>query len=148
MDADLPASTPNEASKGASSDKRAFRRYHVSMAVLARAVPEDETARTERQNARRDPTVSVVVSDLSLSGLVFVAPRPFPTGSLVEIQFSLGAYVYPVRAVVKRCQGIDLPGRRAFRCAAQLVRGEGASRFIPVMARYLVKRFGSAGVSK
>ena len=129
--------TLEEALKGTAADKRAFRRYRVSMAVLVQAVPEEGSARTERENARRHPTVSVVVSDLSLSGLVFVSPRPFPSGCLVDLQFSLGAHVYPIRAVVKRSQVVALPGRRVFHCAAQLVRGENAVRFIPAVARYL-----------
>lgn len=137
--------TLGEALKGSAADKRAFRRYRVSMAVLAQAVPEENSARTDRENARRHPTVSVVVSDLSLSGLVFVSPRPFPPGCLVDLQFSLGAHVYPVRAVVRRSQVLALPGRRAFECAAQLTRGESAARFIPAVARYLAGRSGASG---
>lgn len=137
--------TLEEALKGSPSDKRAFRRYRVSMAVLVQAVPEGGSTRTERENARRHPTVSVVVNDLSLSGLVFVSPRPFPPGFLVELQFSLGAHLYPVRAVVRRSQVMDLPGRRVFECAAQLVRGGTVERFIPAVARYLAGRGGASG---
>ena len=129
--------TLEEALKGSAADKRAFRRYRVSMAVLVQAVPDEGSAWSERQNARRHPTLSVVVSDLSLSGLVFVSPRAFPPGCLVDLQFSLGAHVYPVRAVVRRSQVVALPGRRVFQCAAQLVRGESVTRFIPAVARYL-----------
>ena len=126
--------------KAASGDQRAFRRYPVNMAVLVRRVP-DETGRSDWAVVRRSPTASGLVTNLSLSGVVFVSPRPYAPGSLVEIQFSLGASIYPVRAVVKRGQVQWLPGRRAFECAAQFVRTESVTGFIPTVAKYLHRRY-------
>lgn len=116
--------------------RRAFERYKVSLTVLVQPVPEDGAG------ARRGGMVSAIVTDLSLSGLVFVSRRPHPPGSIVEVQISLGAHVYLIHAVVKRSQVLALPGRRAFQCAAQLVRGEAVARYIPALARYLYCRFG------
>lgn len=116
--------------------RRAFQRYQTSLTVLVQPAPEDSAG------ARRGGMVSAVVTDVSLSGLVFVSRRPHPPGSIVEVQISLGAHLYMVQAVVKRSQVLALPGRRAFQCAAQLVRGESVARYIPALARYLYQRFG------
>ncbi len=130
----------SEAMKAAAGDQRAWRRYPVCLTVLVQRILEDGVARSERETARRCPNVSVIVTDISLSGLVFVSSRPYPPGSLVEIQVSLGANVYPIHAVVKRSQVMLLPGRRAFACAAQFVQGEAVARFIPTVAKYLHRR--------
>ncbi len=116
--------------------RRAFQRYAVSLTVLVQPMAEDGAG------ARRGGMAAAVVTDVSLSGLVFVSRRPHPPGSLVEIQISLGAHVYLIRAVIKRSQVLALPGRRAFQCAAQLVRGDSVARYIPAMARYLYRRTG------
>lgn len=126
----------SEAVKGRADQRRAFQRYAVSLAVLVQPA-EDEGA-----VARRGGMTTTVVTNVSLSGLVFVSSRPHPPGSLVEIQISLGARVHLVRAVVRRSQILALPGRRAFQCAAQFVRGDSVTRFIPALARYLYLRFG------
>lgn len=126
----------SEAVKGRSDQRRAFQRYAVCLTVLVQPAVED------RAGARRRRMATAVVTNASLSGLVFVSNRSHPPGSLVEIQISLGAHVHLVRAVVKRSQLLALPGRRAFQCAAQLVRGDSVARFIPALARYLYGRFG------
>ncbi len=140
--ADAMRSRPADDAPGAGgpSEQRAFRRYGVSLAVLVQ--PVDAHAQ-----ARRSATVSAVVTDLSVSGLVFVSPRPHPPGSLVDVQISLGAHVFLVRAVVRRSQVLALPGRRTFQCAAQLACGEAAGRFIPAVARYLLHRQRAASGS-
>ncbi len=138
--------TLSEALKATGGDQRAWRRYPVSMTVLVRRVPE-QNGRSEWEQARRCPVISGLVTNISLSGVVFVSPRPYAPGSLVEIQISLGANTYPVRAVVKRGQVLLLPGRRVFQCAAQMVRGEEADRFIPTVAKYLQRRYGSTPAS-
>ncbi len=117
-----------------SEQRRAFRRYAVNLTVLVQPAAEGE-------GARRRGMTTTLVTDVSLSGLVFVSSRPYPLGSLVEIQISLGAHVHLVRAVVKRSQLLALPGRRAFRCAAQFVRADSVARFIPTLARYLYLRY-------
>ena len=86
---------------------------------------------------RRRGMAPAIVTNASLSGLVFVTNRPYPLGSLVELQISLGAHLHLVRAVVRRSQILALPGRRAFQCAAQFARGEEVTRFIPALARHL-----------
>ena len=113
--------------------RRAFQRYRVSLTVLVQ--PEAENG-----VRRRAGVTTALVTNASLSGLVFVSSRPHPPGSLVEIQVSLGAHVHRVRAVVRRSRTLTLPGRRAFECAAQLVRGEEVTRFIPALARHLYQR--------
>jgi len=125
----------SEATTDRSEQRRAFQRYAVSLTVLVQ--PAEDGA-----GARRRGMATTVVTNVSLSGLVFVSSRPHPPGSLVEIQISLGAHLHLVRAVVKRSQVLVLPGRRAFQCAAQFVRGDGVARFIPTLARYLYLRFG------
>ncbi len=122
---------------GGQREQRAFRRYGVSLAVLVQPVAAPAPT-------RRGATVSAVVTDLSVSGLVFVSNRPYPPGSLVDVQISLGAHVFLVRAVVRRSQVLALPGRRAFQCAAQLARGEAAARFVPAVAQYLLRRHRAA----
>lgn len=124
-----------EAVKGRSDQRRAFERYAVSLTVLVQPV-------TDGAGARRGGMATTLVTDVSLSGLVFVSSRLYPPGSLVEIQISLGAHVHLVHAVVKRSQTLALPGRRAFQCAAQFVRGDSVAGFIPALARYLYFRFG------
>lgn len=119
-----------EAMKDRSDQRRAFQRYAVSLAVLVQPA-EDGVG------ARRRGMTTAIVTNASLSGLVLVCARPYPPGSVVEVQISLGAHIHLVRAVVRRSQVLALPGRRAFRCAAQLVRGEEVTRFIPALARYL-----------
>jgi hypothetical protein len=133
--ADAMRSRPASAVPGAGgpSEQRAFRRYGVNLVVLVQ--PVDAHAQ-----ARRGAMISAVVTDLSVSGLVFVSPRPHPPGSQVDVQISLGAHVFLVRAVVRRSQILTLPGRRTFQCAAQLARGEAAARFVPAVARYLLQR--------
>lgn len=126
---------------GARREQRAFRRYGVSLAVLVQPAPGASVpGESARGAARRGATVSALVTDLSVSGLVFVSARPYPPGSLVDVQISIGAHVFLVRAVVRRSQVLSLPGRRAFQCAAQLARGEAAARFVPAVARYLLQR--------
>ncbi len=119
-----------EAMKDRSDQRRAFQRYAVSLAVLVQ--PAEDGA-----GARCRGMTTAIVTNASLSGLVLVCARPHPPGSVVEVQISLGAHVHLVRAVVRRSQVLVLPGRRAFRCAAQLIRGEEVTRFIPALARYL-----------
>lgn len=126
----------SEALTDRSDQRRTFQRYAVCLTVLVQPAVEDGAG------ARRRGMATAVVTNASLSGLVFVSSRPHPPGSLVEIQISLGARVHLVRAVVKRSQLLALPGRRAFQCAAQLARGESMTRFIPALARYLYGRFG------
>ncbi len=125
-----------ESVKAPSDQRRTFQRYAVSLAVLVQPAVEDGAG------TRRRGMATAVVTNVSLSGLVFVSTRPHPPGSLVEIQISLGAHVHVVRAVVKRSQLLALPGRRAFQCAAQLVRGDSVARFIPALAHYLYHKFG------
>jgi len=119
------------------SNQRAFQRYPVSMTVLVQRIDDDGIAYTEREKARRAPTASVVVTDISVSGLVFTATRPHPPSAVVEIQFCLGTRVFQIGAIVRRVQVLSLPGRRAFRCAAQFVCGEDIAEFIPAVAKYL-----------
>lgn len=126
----------SEAMQDRPEQRRAFQRYVVSLTVLVQPMAEDGAG------ARRGGMAAAVVTDVSLSGLVFVSRRPHPPGSLVEIQISLGAHVYLIRAVIKRSQVLALPGRRAFQCAAQLVRGDTVARYIPAKARYLYRRTG------
>ncbi len=120
----------SEALTERSGQRRAFQRYPVSLTVLVQPAPENGVL-------RRRGVTTALVTNASLSGLVFVSNRPHPPGSLVEIQISLGAHVHRVRAIVRRSQILTLPGRRAFECAAQLVRGEEVTRFIPALARHL-----------
>ncbi len=103
----------SEAMQDRPEQRRAFQRYVVSLTVLVQPMAEDGAG------ARRGGMAAAVVTDVSLSGLVFVSRRPHPPGSLVEIQISLGAHVYLIRAVIKRSQVLALPGRRAFQCAAR-----------------------------
>ena len=119
-----------------SEQRRSFQRYAVSLTVLVQPAPEEGAA------GRRRGMVTSLVTDASLSGLVFVSSRPHPPGSLVEIQVSLGTHIHLVRAVVRRSRILALPGRRAFQCAAQFVRGDEVTRFIPALARYFYCRFG------
>lgn len=140
-------SSDNCGMKAAPQDHRVFQRYRVSMTVLVQRISEEDFACSEREKARHSPTASVVVTDISLSGLVFVTSRPHPPGTLVEIQFCLGARVFRIRAVMKRTQILALPGRRSFQCAAQFVRGEAIAEFIPAVAKYLQKRFKSEDIS-
>lgn len=119
-----------EAMKDRSDQRRTFQRYPVSLAVLVQPAEDGP-------GARRRGMTTAIITNASLSGLVFVSARPYPPGSLVEVQISLGARVHLVRAVVRRSQVLALPGRRAFRCAAQLTRGDSVTRFIPALARYL-----------
>ena len=126
----------SEALTGRSGQRRAFRRYVVSLTVLVQPAAE------AGGDARRRATATALVTDASLSGLVFVSSRPHPPGSHVEIQVSLGAHIHSARAVIRRSQVLALPGRRAFQCAAQFVRGDGVTRFIPALARYLYCRHG------
>lgn len=126
----------SEALMERSGQRRAFQRYRVSLTVLVQPAAEDGVL-------RRRGVMTALVTNASLSGLVFISSRPHPPGSQVEIQVSLGAHVYRVRAVVRRSQILTLPGRRAFECAAQIVRGEEVTRFIPALARHLYhRRFG------
>lgn len=126
----------SEAITDRSGQRRAFQRYAVSLAVLVQPAA-DVGGGTGRRRM-----VTAIVTNASLSGLVFVSNRPHPPGSLVEIQISLGAQLHLVRAVTRRSQILALPGRRAFQCAAQFVRGDEVTRFIPALARYLHCRFG------
>ena len=125
-----------EAMTDRSGQHRVFQRYAVSLTVLVQPAAENGIG------ARRRRLVTALVTDASLSGLVFVSSRPHPPGSLVEIQISLGARIHLVRAVIRRSHLLALPGRRAFRCAAQLVRGDEVMQFVPALARYLYCRFG------
>ena len=127
---------PDRAKSGHSEQRRAFQRYPVSLTVLVQPAPEEGAA------GRRRGMMTSLVTDASLSGLVFVSSRPHPPGSLVEIQVSLGAHIHLVRAVVRRSRILALPGRRTFQCAAQFVRGDEVTRFIPALARYFYCRFG------
>ena len=127
---------PCEPKSGHSEQRRSFQRYAVSLTVLVQPAPEEGAA------GRRRGMMTSLVTDASLSGLVFVSSRPHPPGSLVEIQVSLGAHIHLVRAVVRRSRILALPGRRAFQCAAQFVRGDEVTRFIPALARYFHCRFG------
>lgn len=124
-----------------SGQRRSFQRYAVSLTVLVQPAEEGD-------GARRRGMTTAVVTNVSLSGLVFVSGRPHPPGSLVEIQISLGAHIHLVRAVVRRSQILALPGRRAFQCAAQFVRGDSVARFIPALARFLYLRFGPNSAHK
>lgn len=80
---------------------------------------------------------TVLVTDISLSGLTFYSPNTYLPGSRLEVQMMLGAQTYLVEAVVRRGQFVALPGRRAWQCAVQLLRGEEAAQFVPRLARYL-----------
>ena len=124
----------SEALTDRSGQRRAFQRYTVSLTVLVQPAAEGAGG------PRRRGMATALVTNASLSGLVFVTNRPYPPGSLVEIQVSLGAHVHLVRAVVRRSQILTLPGRRAFQCAAQFARGEEVTRFIPALARHLYHR--------
>ncbi len=126
----------SEAMTDRSGQRRAFQRYAVSLTVLVQPATENVGG------TRRGGIKTALVTDASLSGLVFVSSRPHPPGSHVEVQISLGSRVHSVRAVVRRSQILALPGRRAFQCAAQFVRGDGVTRFIPALARYLYCRHG------
>ena len=120
----------SEALTDRSGQRRTFQRYPVSLTVLVQ--PAEGVG-----GLRRRGMTTALVTNASLSGLVFVSNRPHPPGSLVEVQVSLGTHLHLVRAVVRRSQILTLPGRRAFQCAAQFVRGDSVPRFIPALARYL-----------
>ena len=125
----------SEAMKDPAGSGRGFQRYAVSMSVLVQ--PLAGAAGTRRREMR-----CAALTNISLSGLVFVSSRAYPPGSVVEVQIGLGAQVYLVQAVVRRSRLLSLPGRRAFQCAAQFVRSDSISRFIPALARSLFHRFG------
>ena len=112
-------------------ENRAFRRYSVSLPVLAcPLLPEGGRGQWTRRS-------TVLVTDISLSGLTFLSPNSYLPGSRLEVQIALGAQTYCVEAIVRRGQFIALPGRRAWQCSVQLLRGEEAARFVPRLARYL-----------
>lgn len=111
--------------------ERAFRRYPVSLpVVVCPLLPEGGRGRWVRRS-------TVLVTDISLSGLTFYSPNTYLPGSRLEVQMTLGAQTYLVEAVVRRGQFVALPGRRAWQCAVQLLRGEQAAQFVPRLARYL-----------
>lgn len=110
---------------------RAFRRYPVSLPVLVcPLLPAGGRGRWTRRS-------TVLVTDISLSGLTFWSSNTYLPGSRLEMQIALGAQTYFVEAVVRRGQFISLPGRRSWQCAVQLLRGEEAAQFVPRLARYL-----------
>ncbi len=110
---------------------RAFRRYPVSLpVVVCPLLPSGGRGRWMRRSM-------VLVTDISLSGLTFYSSNTYLPGSRLEVQMMLGAQTYFVEAVVRRGQFVALPGRRAWQCAVQLLRGEEAAQFVPRLARYL-----------
>ncbi len=110
---------------------RAFRRYPVSLpVVVCPLLPAGGRGRWTRRS-------TVLVTDISLSGLTFLSPHTYLPGSRLEVQMTLGAQTYFVEAVVRRGQCVVLPGRRSWQCAVQLLRDDRATQFIPRLARYL-----------
>ncbi len=110
---------------------RAFRRYPVTLpVVVCPLLPAGERGRWTRRS-------TVLVTDISLSGLTFLSPNTYLPGSHLEVQMTLGAQTYFVEAVVRRGQCVTLPGRRSWQCAVQILRDDRAIQFIPRLARYL-----------
>lgn len=128
----MTAGTSGAGPEKGPADGRAFRRFAVSLPVLVQA--------QDAGPARRARTATALVTDISLSGLVFLSPRAYAPGALIEVQIALAGHTHLVGAVVRRGQCVFLPGRRAWQCAAQLLRGDEAVRFIPRLARYLHAR--------
>ncbi len=119
-----------------SAESRAFRRYGVTLpVVVCPLVPDEELTRGRR--ARR---ATALVTNISLSGLTFLSPTTYLPGTHLSVQIALGAHTYFIEVVIRRGQSIALPGRRAWQCAAQILRGDEAVRFIPRLARYLYAR--------
>ena len=115
------------------NNSRAFRRYAVTLpVVVCPLVPEEELTRGRR--ARR---ATALVTDISLSGLTFLSPTTYLPGTPLQVQIVLGAQAYWIEVVARRGQFVALPGRRAWQCSAQILRGDEAVRFIPRLARYL-----------
>ncbi len=124
--------------KERSSESRAFRRYAVTLpVVVSPLVPEAELTRGRR--ARR---ATALITNISLSGLTFLSPTTYLPGTRLSVQIALGAHTYLIEAVVRRGQYVCLPGRRAWQCSAQILRGDEAVRFIPRLAHYLYGRGG------
>ena len=115
------------------ADSRAFRRYGVTLPVVVCPLVPDE----ELLHGRRARRATALVTNISLSGLTFLSPTTYLPGARLCVQIALGAQTYLIEVVVRRGQSVALPGRRAWQCAAQILRGDEALRFIPRLARYL-----------
>ena len=119
-----------------SANSRAFRRYGVTLPVVVCPLVQEE----ELPRGRRARRATALVTNISLSGLTFLSPTTYLPGTRLSVQIALGAHTYVIEAVVRRGQYVALPGRRAWQCAAQILRGDEAVRFIPRLAHYLYAR--------
>ena len=117
--------------------RRKFRRYPVNLSALVKplAAPDADSADTAARLVQRP----AVVIEISMTGVVFVSPGSYSLNSVVELQITLGAISYTVQALVRRCDLHPLPGRRAFACSVQFVRGEHISQFVPAIAKYILR---------
>ena len=117
--------------------RRKFRRYPVNLLALVKplSAPDADSGDTAVRLVQR----TAVVFEISMTGVVFVSPVSYTLNSVVELQITLGAVSYTVQALVRRCGLHPLPGRRAFACSVQFVRGEQIAQFVPAIAKYILR---------
>ena len=114
---------------------RTFKRYRISFPMLIRAAQDEAFA-----SMREKPTANLpgLAHNISLSGIGFVCSERFDLESLLEIEITLESQAFPLRACVRWCQPLNIPGEALYHYGAQFIRTEAILEFIPVAAQFLL----------
>ena len=142
MNENFPASTTPVPSSPAQTrrspdDPRRYPRYQLSLPVSIVVRDDAPRAPSHLNPTETARPETVCLQDISLTGLSFLADRPYPVDQTLAIQIALGDRPYALRVLVQRSQATMADGRTAYSIATLFVRGAEIHPFLAHLAAFL-----------
>ncbi|BDI30302.1 hypothetical protein CCAX7_23530 [Capsulimonas corticalis] len=124
-----------EGLKESDGSRRRFRRFQVTIPALA----WPECLDLDAEDAHEHPMIarSVFIENMSLTGILIVAPTPFYLGTRLIVKFPLGGVDFAVQADIRHIIKMDSAGACYYGHGSQFVRSELIADALPAIAAHL-----------
>jgi hypothetical protein len=114
-------------------NRRGYRRFHLEMNMEVwpeSSMPIPEC--TDQSIPRR-----AVMDNVSLSGLLFYAARPYPVGTVLWMRMRLRRQTHFIKGIVRRAEPCRLGAQQIYGTGIQFVRCPQTLRFVAEVAGVL-----------
>jgi hypothetical protein len=128
------STTPIEALKDEKGKPRAFKRFDMQFTVLLNPSYGHDSPLSQSPVSK----IRAIVNDISVSGLSFRCAMELPLNALLLIEISIASNVFCVPVIVRRCTKYGHGGKVLYGCGVQYIGCEATTKFIPVLAKYLI----------